>query len=223
MEGYVVLDVKTFSDVDSTGFATKTISGDDSVFLSAHRRMYVYRYFLIDIVGNQHYVDGKYTKTDTTSYRFYDLANQKFIYFDKFSADGKVLKKGKMSEDGTWSYKPQFDPMNEIPDSMWKVTDTIINGKTIGVVRFTYADVTDTLGTELAKKAKLWVDYSVKDFPLQLSYILSKKLKGAFVYKMQQPAPDGSIVMVTSLTYDPKKLPDTLVRIFNRWIQIARE
>ncbi|RYE56070.1 MAG: hypothetical protein EOP48_08810 [Sphingobacteriales bacterium] len=222
-EGHIVLDIKMFSDVDSSGFATKTIGGNDSIFLSAHRTMYLYYGRLIDIVENKNYANGIYTKTDTLSYDFYDLTTQKFIHFDKFAVSAKILKTGKMSESGSFSKMPQFDPMNGVPDSIWQVTDTTINGKNIGIVSFIYQDTTDTVGIELARKAKFWVDYNIRHFPLQLSYILSNKLNGSFVYKMQQPAPDGSVVMVTTLNYVPKKLSDTVVRIFNRWTQIASE
>lgn len=217
-EGYIYFNVKMFNNIDDRGIPVDPVG--ETHLLSADRKMYLHRDRLIDIRETKHFVEGKYTMSDTTSYNFYDLTNQKFIYFNKLSVDATILQSGKTTE---FTNVPKLDPMNEVPDSTWKVTDTIISGKTIGVVSFTYPDTTDTIGIEIAKRAKFWVDYSVKDFPLQLSYNLSNKLNGGFVYKMQNPAPDGKALLVTTLTYDPKNLPDTLVRIFNKWTQIAKE
>ena len=223
LEGYVILDMKTFTEVDSNGVPQKTMSGYDSIMLSAHRKMYLQNNCLIDIVGNKNFNNGEYIKTDTLSYDFYDLVNQKYVHFDKLSTDAKIIKRGSMEIDGSFSNRTQYDPMNGFVDSTWTLTDTVMNGKRQGVINFTLVGIIDSLDRELAKRTKFWVDHGIKNFPLQLSYILSNKLNGAFVYKMQQAFPDGKTVMITSLDYQPAKLPDTLTRIFESWTRIARE
>jgi len=221
MEGYIILEVKTFTDVDSIGIFQKTIRGKDSII--SHRKMYLRNNCLIDIIGNMHFNNGEYIKTDTLSYDFYDFVSQKYVYFEKLAPDAKIIKRGSMAIDGSFSKMPQYDPMNGIVDSIWKLTDTVINGERQGVINFILSGLTDSLDREFAKRTKFWVDHEIKNFPLQLSYILSKKLNGVFVYKMQQSFPDGKTVMVTSLDYQPAKLSDRLRRIFERWIHIARE
>ena len=222
IEGYVILDIKTLTEVDSSGML-QTISGIDSIRLSSHRKMYLQNNCLIDILGNVNFNNGQYIKTDTLSYDFYDLVNQKYVLFEKLSPDAKIIKRGSMAIDGSFSNTPQYDPMNGVVDSTWKLTDTVINGKHHGVISLTLTGITDSFDRELTKKTKFWINYETRNFPLQLSYILSKKLNNGFVYKMQGPFPDGKTVMVTSLDYQPVKLPDTLTRIFERWTQIARE
>ena len=209
VEGYLIVDIKT-------------ISGKDSNWISA-RKMYLQNKCLIDIIGNENYSNGQYIKTDTLSYDFYDLVNQKYVLFNKLAPDAKIIKRGNMAIDGSFSNTPQYDPWNGIVDSTWSLRDTVINGKVQGVVNFSLEGVTDSLDIALTKKTIFWVDHGVKNFPLQVSYILSKKLNGAFVYKMQQAFPDGKTVMITSLDYQPAKLPESLTRIFERWTQIARE
>jgi len=222
-EGYITLDIKTFTDVDSSGSLQKTMSVKDSIMLSSHRKMYLQNNCLIDINGNKNFNNEEYTKTDTLSYDFYDLVNQKYVLFEKLSTDAKIVKRGSMTLDGSFSNSAQYDPMNGVPDSTWKLTDIVINGKLQGVIKFTLTGITDSLNRELTKRTKFWVDHGIKNFPLQLSHILSKKLNGSFVYKMQQPFPDGKTVMITSLDYQPAKLPDTLTRIFEKWTRTARE
>lgn len=222
IEGYVILDIKTLTEVDSSGML-QSISGIDSIRLSSHRKMYLQNNCLIDILGNLNFNNGQYIKTDTLSYDFYDLVNQKYVLFKKLSPDAKIIKRGSMAIDGSFSNTPQYDPMNGVVDSIWKLTDTVINGKHHGVISFTLTGITDSLDREFIKKTKFWINHEIKNFPLQLSYILSKKLNNGFVYKRQGPFPDGKTVMVTSLDYQPAKLPDTLTRIFERWTQIARE
>lgn len=223
IEGYIILEIKTFIDVDGSGIFQKTVRGNDSIMPSSHRKMYLQNNCLIDIIGNESFNDGKYIKTDTLSYDFYDLVNQKYVLFEKLSTDAKIIKRGSMAIDGSFSNTAQYDPMNGVVDSTWKLTDTLINGKLQGVINFTLTGITDSLDIELTKRTKFWVDHGIKNLPLQLSYILSKKLNGGFVYKMQQPFPDGKTVMITSLDYQPAKLPDTLTKIFERWAQIVRE
>ena len=221
VEGYVILEVKIFTDVDDGGFAHKTTIGKDSII--SYRKMYLQKNFLIDIIGNVNTNNGKYVKTDTLSYDFYDLVNQKYVLFEKLSPDAKIIKRGSMTIDGSFSNTPRYDPMNGIVDSIWKLADTVINGKRNGVLNFILTGITDSLDREFTKRTKFWVDHGIKSFPLQLSYILSKKLNDGFVYKMQQSFPDGKTVMITSLDYQPARLPDTLTKIFERWTRIARE
>ena len=223
IEGYIILDIKTLTDADGSDNLQKTLTGTDSVMLSGHRKMYLQNNCLIDIIENKNFHDGEYIKTDTLSYDFYDLVNQKYVLFEKLSTDAKIIKRGSMAIDGSFSNAAQYDLWNGVVDSTWTLTDTVINGKRQGVINFTLTGVTDSLDIEFIKKTKFWVDHEVKDFPLQLSYILSRKLNGAFVYKMQQSFPDGKTVMITSFDYQPVKLPASITRIFERWTQIARE
>ena len=222
-EGYIILDVKTFTNVDSNGTPQESIRRHDSILLSAHRKMYIKNNCLIDILANINLNDGVYIKTDTLSYDFYDLLKQKYVLFEKLSTDAKIIKRGSMAEGGSFSNSPQFDPAKDIVDSTWKLTDTTINGKRHGVINFILTDITDSLDREFAKRSKYWVDHETKNFPIQLSFMLSKKVNGSFVYKMQNPFPDGKTVMITSFDFQPAKLPDTLTRIFERWTRIARE
>lgn len=221
IEGFIILEVKTFANVDSKGFAQKTKNGNDSII--SHRKMYLQNNCLLDIIGNLNFNNGKHISTDTLSYDFYDLVNQKYILFEKLSEDAKIIKRGSMAIDGSFSNTTQYDPWNGVVDSIWKLTDTVINGKQHGVINFILTGITDSLDGEFIRRTKFWVDYGNKNFPLQLSYILSNKSNGAFVYKMQQPFPDGKTVMITSLEYQPAKLPDTLTKIFERWRQIPQE
>jgi len=221
IEGYIILEVKTFTGVDGSGYLQKTISRNDSII--SHRKMYLQNNCLIDVIGNMTFDNGKYIRTDTLSYDFYDLVNQKYVLFEKLSTDAKIITRGSMAINGSFSNTTQYDPMNGVADSLWKLTNTVINGKLQGVINFTLTGITDSLDRELTKRTKFWVDHGVKNFPLQLSYILSRKLKDGFIYKMQNPFPDGKTVMMASLDYQPSKLPDTLTRIFERWTRIARE
>ena len=223
IEGYIILEVKMFADVNSSGFAEKPLSGNDSIQASTHRKMYIQNGYLIDVGENLRFNNGEYVKTDTLSFIFYDLVNQKYICFDKLSVDAKVIRSGRMTIDGSFSNNAKYDPMNGVVDSTWKLTDTIINGKRQGVINFSLTGITDSLDKELTKRAKFWVDYGTKNFPLQLSYILSKKLNGAFVYRMQNPFPDGKRIMLTTLDYQSAKLPDRLTTVFQRWTQMVRE
>ena len=223
IEGYIILDIKTLTDVDSSGIIQKNVTGKDSMMLSSHRKMYLQNNCLIDIIGNKNFNNGEYIKTDTLSYDFYDLVNQKYVLFEKLTTDAKIIKRGVMAVDGSYSNTTHYDPMNGIADSTWKLTDTVINGKRQGVINFTLTGITDSLDRELTNRTKFWVDHGTKNFPLQLSYILSRKLNNGFIYKMQNPFPDGKTVMVTSLDFQPAKIPDTLTRIFEKWTQVARE
>jgi len=223
IEGYIILDIKTFTDVDGSNISQKTLTGNDSIMLSSHRKMYLQNNCLIDIIGNASFNNGEYIKTDTLSYDFYDLVNQKYVLFEKLSTDAKIIKRGSMAIEGSFSNTAQYDPWNGVVDSTWKLTDTVINGKRHGVINFILTGIADSLEREFTKRTKFWVDQEIKNMPLQLSYILSKKLNDGFVYKMQNPFPDGKTVMITSLDYQPARLPDTLTKIFERWTRIARE
>lgn len=222
-EGFVILDVKTFIDMDGNGVLQKSLSGKDSIMFISDRKMYLQNNYLIDIITNKNFNKESFIKSDTLSYDFYDLVKQEYILFDELSLDAKTIKKGSMAKDGSFSNTASYDPMNGIADSAWQLSDTVINGKRQGVITFNNAGITDSSEREIAKRTKFWVDYETKNFPLQLSYILSKKLDGGFIYKMQNPFPDGKTVMITSLDYKPAKLSDTLTSIIERWKQIAGE
>ncbi len=219
-EGYVILDVKLYKDVDSNGFALNTMPENERPFFPVHRKIFLLEHQMIDINQNLNFNNGIYAKTDTLSYGFYDLQTQKFASFQTLLQDAKILKKGRMSDpEGSFSNTPEYDPWSEIPDSIWMAKDTFLNkhnGSIISSLSTYGADATDAA---LAKKIKFWANNDLKAFPLQLSYILSKKMNASFIYKMQQPAPDDSFILVTSLIYEPATLPDSLKRIFKNWSQ----
>ena len=54
-EGYIILDVKTFTSVNSDGVFQNALSGNDSTQSASNRRMYLQNNCLIDIVVNEHY------------------------------------------------------------------------------------------------------------------------------------------------------------------------
>lgn len=223
-EGYVYFENKTYKDVNHNGIPINEVGGKDSLFLNTQTRMFIRDHQLVYVHKNIHFANNSYTKTDTMGFDFYDFSTQKFIRFDKLSPDSKIIKRGSINDSGgSFSNTPNNDPMNGISDSMWKVVDTVIDGDTIGVVSFKIMDEADSIERELSKRVKFWINYKVKSFPIQLSHILSKKLKNGFVYKMQLPSPEGKSVMVTSFSYQPAKLPDTLIKVFEKWSQLIKE
>jgi len=223
-EGCILLENRAYTDIDRDGIPFNEVSGNDSLLVTAKSKMFFNGECIIYIDESTNVVDGNYTGTDTIGYTLYHFPLQRFIKFKRLSADAEMIKKGSMTDPGgAFSKTSAFDPMNGIEDSIWQVTDTIINGDSIGIVNFVIPDAADSLEAELLRRAKFWVNYSIKDFPLQISYILSKKLRNGFVYKMQLPTDDGRVVMVTSFNYQPAKLSDTLVKVFEKWARLAAE
>ncbi len=216
-EGYITVDIKVFAGVDSNGHPADLLQESDSTLLPTHRKLYLSNNLLIDIVGNKNFENGHYIKTDTLSYDFYDLDKQKYIHFEKFSPDAKIIKRGNMATDGSFSNTALYDPWNGVDDSVWKITDTVINERKQGIMHFITEISLDSTDKEFVKRSKYWVDHEIKNFPLQLSYLLSKKLNHGFIYKQQLPMPDGRGIMVTSLDYQPARLPDSLLAIFRSW------
>lgn len=223
-EGCMLLENKAYTDIDLDGIPINEVSGNDSLLVTAKSKMFFRGKCMIDINEANHVVDGNYTGTDTIGYTLYHFPMQRFIKFKTLSADAEMIKKGSMADtEGSFTNSAALDPMNGIPDSIWRVTDTVINGDSIGMVNFIIPSDADSLEKELLRRGKFWVNYSIKDFPLQISYILSKKLRNGFVYKMQLPTGDGRVVMVTSFNYQPAKLSDTLVKVFEKWARLAAE
>lgn len=221
-EGYVFLDIRLFDEADELGFARLNKPSSDSVFLPVSRKMYIRRHYLIDVIQNVHTNNGRYIKTDTSGYEFYDLQTQRFAGFNGLSTGAGLRTKGTISGNGgSFSNAPESDPMNGLPDSLWQVTDTVVNGDTTSVVSFKAPTGSEAENMGLFSKTKFWVNNKVKNFPLQLSYLLSKKLNNAFVYKMQLPSPDGNSMLITTLDYQHAPLPEDIIAIFKRWSELV--
>lgn len=222
-EGYIQITINTYSNLDNNGLPINHSRVNDSNSFSIKRRMYLHNQMLIDIIITDNYSNGKFIKSDTTGYTFFDLASQKFATFRTLSTDSDLIKKGSLdTPGGGFSNNPKFDPMNGVPDSTWKVKDTVINGDSIGIINFS-EDGLDTTEMMLSKGSMLWVNYGIRNFPLQISYSLSRKLNNSFVYKMQQPFPDGKSVMITSFDYQPAKLPNNIIKIFDTWSKVVNQ
>jgi hypothetical protein len=220
-EGYVILGNKTFQNIDSNGLGINEYKGDDMILKSALHKMYLKNSFLIETISTDNFQDGIYKFTDTTGYFFYDLKKQKFIKFDKLSVNAKVQKKGLMTDPGgSFSNTIKYDPMNNVEDSLWYLKDTVIGGENNRIVEFKKLEESDSM---LTKAIKFWIKPRFVNFPLQISYLLSKKINNEFVCKMQLPLYDGERVMVSSLEFKPVKLPDSLNTIFSKWAEIIRK
>lgn len=217
LEGYVILTNKVFQDVDSVGMPISELSGGDSILFSISRKIFIYGHYLIDIKENSNFLDGEYIKSDTVGYVFYDLNKQKFIKFEKLFKDSKSLSNGEMINDGFFSNEVKYDFMSGISDSAWKIVEIITNGKRNLVVEFLSLNIADSA---LSRRAKIWIDPSIQNFPIQMSHLLSKKNNNAFVYKRQLPMADEKSVMVTSFEYIQTKLPDSLISIFKSWGEV---
>jgi len=213
-EGYINFTVQVFDDIDERGQPKNHPNSDNSQFFSPPRRMYLYGNLLIDVSLNSRFEDGKYMGTDTTGFNFHDLSRQRFIKFDRLSVNASALERGLMGKGGSFSKAADFDPMNDVSDSLLKFTDTIIDHRSVILAFF---ETKDSEYQDYARRAKFWIDTQLKGFPLQLSYLLSAKKSNAFVYKMQLPMPDGKAVMITEFNYQPAKLNDTLSAVFEEW------
>lgn len=220
-EGYVVLSIETFKAADSATSNFSQTFKPDSNSLIIKRKMYFLENRLIDIIINENRSNGKFIRFDTIGYTLFDLSTQKFATFKELALDASLIRKGSLdSPGGGFSNNPKFDVMSGISDSGWYVSDTVINNDSIGIINFKIENA-DSTEIEFTKMSKLWVNYSIKDFPLQISYSLSKKLRNGFVYKMQQPFPDGKSFMITSLTFQPAGLEDSIKKIFEAWKTIT--
>ena len=217
-EGTILLENKMYADIGRDGVPINEVNGAGSIFTSVHREIYFRGDYMIDINENIIADSNKFIRKDTIGYTFYHFPSQQYITYKSLSANAAATGKGFMADPGgSFSNSAALDPMNGIEDSLWHVRDTVINGDSVGIISFLRTDGADSLQMKLQSSIKFWINYSIKDFPLQLSYTLSKKLRGGFVYKMQLPAGDGNLVMVTSLHYQPARLPDSLVNIFDTW------
>ncbi|MCX6316000.1 MAG: hypothetical protein NTW29_01815 [Bacteroidetes bacterium] len=223
-EGYITLESKVFSDSDTIKLPMNELTWNDSIFLTVNRRMIIYNNLVIDVNKNNVFSDNKYIKTDTLSYEFYDFTSQKYISFEKMLSDSKILGKGLLTDaQCNFSTNSIEDPMSTVCDSDWQVLDPVINGDSIGVVTFSLRNEDKPEDIKRKKMVKFWVNYSVKNFPLQLSYILSRKLRNAFVYKIQAPMEYGREVMTISLSYQASKLSDSLVTLFEKWSLLSKQ
>lgn len=201
-EGYINLDIRMYDESDAQGFVREDKPVNDTVFRPVNRTMYIREHYLIDQISNIQTNKGQYAKSDTIGYEFYDLLKQQFARFDNFTPGAAPRQKGDMAgPGGSFSNAPELDPMYGIPDSAWHIRDTVMNGDSLGIVIFNVPEGTAAEDSALYSRTKFWVNYTLKNFPLQLSYTLSKKLNNAFVYKMQQVTPDGRVMMVTRLNY----------------------
>lgn len=215
VEGYIELSNQLFEKTDNNGSPINLAGGDTASLFNNYRKLIVWKHFLIDIISSRVSDERGYLKTDTIGYTFYDLDKQIYSWFDKLSLDASITQKGKMAEPGGFFSKaPQADPFNSIADSTWTVSTSVLEGKKVSIVNFVpYGGEYD----EYASRARVWVDMETRNFPLQLSYILSGKLGNGFVYKIQFAVPESSAVMVTSLKYQPAKLDDTMIALFKAW------
>lgn len=219
-EGYVHIEGRAYKGVDEHGEPVDRLTGYDSMMSSMNRTMWLKDSFMIEMETNTVLENEKYMRTDTTGYRIYYFPGQRFFEFKTMEPGAKVVRTGAMADpEGSYANTPALDPMNGIPDSAWQVRDTVVNGESLGIVSFRPELAADSAELELYKKAKFWVNYDVKDFPLQLSYQLSAKLRHGFVYKMHLPAGDNSMLLVVSLHYQPAKLQDTVSKVFESWSQ----
>lgn len=220
LEGYVHIEGRAYKGIDEHGEPVDRLTGYDSMMSSMNRTMWLKDSFMIEMETNTVLENQKYMRTDTTGYRIYYFPEQRFFEFKTMEPGAKVVRTGAMADpEGSYANTPALDPMNGIPDSAWQVRDTVVNGESLGIVSFRPELAADSAELELYKKAKFWVNYNVKDFPLQLSYQLSGKLRHSFVYKMQLPAGDNSMLLVVSLHYQPAKLQDTVSKVFESWSQ----
>lgn len=215
LEGYIIVNNMFYEGVDDKGDAKKQIQGNDSTFYDVNRRIYILNNSLVDIQTSKHFENNLFVRTDTVGVNYFNIDKQEYIKFDKLSTKAKVLRKGKMNESaGLYSNEIDYDPFNEIPDSNWRVRDTLINGIQSLLIEFNESADIDSA---LASKTKFWINPNIKNFPLQLSYFLSKKNNSGFVYKMQLAMPGEEAVMITSLKYQECKLTDSLKTIFRDW------
>ena len=215
-EGYVTLKFDFYEDVDEKGNPVKPIQDKDNIMSGSIRRAFIYDHYLIDLMITNHYNDGKYISTDTAEYILYDLEKQRFASFKTLSSTAQPTKSGSMIDEQSFSNSPTLDPFNNVPDSAYRVIDTIINHKKEKFVRFLSNGTADDRYPQIAG---FWIDPDIEKFPLQLSYILSKKTNNALVYKYQLPFPDGRQIMVASSEYQPAKLGDSVIRIYDSWIK----
>lgn len=217
VEGYIFFSNKVYEDIDSNGTPIKELKGSDSEFLGGSKKIFIWSHLLIEPYIRTNFEDGVYKKTDTLGYVLYDLRKQKYIRFETLSSNANELKRGSLSDpEGSFTNAIEYDPMNGVKDSNWKVDDTAINGKEVKLVKFI---ALDSLDINFAPRAKFWIDPGITKFPLQISYLLSKKNKDEFVYQMQLPFPEGKAVMITSFDYQPAQLPDSLTNIFKKWAE----
>lgn len=216
-EGYITLGNRVFEDIDNNGQPIKPVQGKDSLLINASRKIFLKEHYLIDIMINTQFADGEYIRTDTSGYVFYNLKKQEYIKFAALTPDSRILARGKMQDNGSFSDAKEHDPMSAA-DTTWLTTAEVLIGEKKNIlVGFLPPDSLVVEYGEYARRAKFWIEPSLVDFPLQVSYILSKKLNGGFVYKRQLPLADGKAVMVDSLNYQSAKLPNSILAIFEKW------
>lgn len=206
----------SFQLVDgSTHFSQK-----DSILFNTTRNMYLYKNTLIDITQNAVFKEDHFIRNDTNAYVFYNFSKQRFIEFRRLSRNVEVLKKGTIDEIGQFSKLKVFDPLYDMADSAFQTTDTVISGRSVQKLQLKIdPTITDKETLKYANLVKVWIDPQIKDFPLQMSYSLSKKRNNGFVYQRELPMGDGNGQAILKLDYEPRKLPDSLVSIFKMLIE----
>lgn len=215
IEGYIEFSNRLFEKTDSNGSPINVAGGDTATLFNTDRRMYIWGHYLIDVVVARFSNESGYIKTDTLECTFYDLNKWNYIGFDRLSREAGIVRKGRMTDTGSFFSKAaQLDPFYSIPDSNWVASEVILDEKRMSVINFIpHGGEYD----EYTSRARVWVDMDIRNFPLQLSYILSAKMGNGFVCKMQFAVPESTAVMVTSLKYQQAKLDDMLIGIFSAW------
>ncbi|MFV0604764.1 MAG: hypothetical protein ACK5NK_02880 [Niabella sp.] len=169
-EGSIALNFQTIN--------LNSASETNDVILNRNRTMYLYNNFLIDVDIRFNFNDGEFINSDTASYTLYNLDKQEYFQFEKLSIGAKILSKGLMSNRGSFSKAVEYDPLNNFPDSMLQLKDTIISKSKYQVVTLLVNSMEeDSMYINYAKKVKFWINPAVVKFPLQLSYFLSEKSK----------------------------------------------
>ena len=218
-EGFVVLSANTYKDVDENYNAIHEID-----FINITNKFYIRGNYTIspNLMLMEKSNGALYDKVDTISYIFSDLKNQKTITFEKLHPTSKILEYGEINKDANFiSNSEEYDIFNGVSDTLWQTKKVKLNNKDI--IELTYIPYHKD-DEWLCKVSKQWIDSSIKNFPIQLSNILSKKLNDGFVYKSQDPiqidtGSSTNSIFVKSIEFTPAKLPDSIHLIFNTWIK----
>jgi hypothetical protein len=202
--------------------STAPLSENDSIMLNDSRAMFIYKQYLIDVILSESFNEDRFIGIDTAFCIFYDFDKQIYIKFKRLSTNVGIIERGLMT-DAKWSAtNPQkrYDPLYFVAetDSGIHITDTLINGINMQRVQL-IPDLTANDSTTLAisKLVNFYVNPKIKGFPIQLSHSLSKKRDNGFVFRRELPFPIRNtwISSIETLDYEPKKLPDSLIKIFN--------
>lgn len=211
-EGYLTFSHKVMSVDNKEAFDAKS-----KILLNGIRTCFMYNNNLIDVAIQSNFVDSTYNGTDTTGFIFQDFTLLKFIKFDKFSVDAKILDSGALSKGGTFSVSDNDDPLKEYELSMFIIRDTILHSKKCKVVSLNIDAAEEPDMKRILSMIKFYIDPEIKGFPIQLSRKLSKLINNEFVFRREMPMPTGDAVLKEEFRFQDKKLPDSMVAIFNTW------